>query len=65
MPNENFGHPLFHRKRTKTNGDTEEILLGPCAVKILRLIVVFLITVILVLAGVKIPYIVHLLKALS
>lgn len=56
MPNENFGHPLFHRKRTKPNGDTEEILLGPCAIKILRLIVALLIMIILVLAGVKIPY---------
>jgi hypothetical protein len=64
MPNENFGHPLFHRKRTKPNGDTEEILLGPCAIKILRLIVALLITIILVLAGVKIPYSMHLLKAL-
>ena len=63
MPNENIGHPLFHRKRTKPNGDTEEILLGPCAIRILRLIVALLITIILVLAGVKIPYLMQLLKA--
>jgi len=64
MANENIGHPLFHRKRTKPNGDTEEILLGPCAVRILRLIVALLITIILVLAGGKVPYIVSLLKVL-
>jgi len=64
MANEYIGHPLFHRKRTKPNGDTEEILLGPCAVRILRLIVVLFITITLALAGVKFPYIVKLLKIL-
>lgn len=64
MPNENVGHPLFHRKRTKPNGETEEILLGPCAVRILRLIVALLITIIFAIAGMKFPYSVSLLKML-
>jgi len=43
--------PLFYRRRTGANGESDEISLGPSAVCIFRWVVALIITAALVLGG--------------
>jgi hypothetical protein len=61
MRNEGLAHPLFYRKKSNANGETDEIVLGPSAVGALRWAIVPLLAIILILGGFKGSWVVHFL----
>ncbi len=61
MRNEGLAHPLFYRKKSKANGETDEIILGPSAVGFFRCAIVPLLAIILILGGFRGSWVVHFL----
>ena len=55
--------PLYYRKCTKSNGETEEISIGPSAVNILRLLSVMLMLMITIALGHAPAMLIRLLNA--
>ena len=53
--------PLFYRKKTRSNGESDEISFGPCAVSIVRWLIILIIMILLVLAGARPTVLLHYL----
>lgn len=47
----NRGYPLFHCRSTKLNGETHEVVLGPCIASIVRWVIIGLIGLALIMGG--------------
>jgi len=48
--------PLFYRKKVGINGESEEISLGPCVVRVIALVIFFLLSLAFILSGRQFRY---------